>query len=196
MSLKGTKTITTFIEWETFKSLIAKMERDKEYKFCLLISIGVFTALRISDLLTLKYSDILDKEILTITEHKTNKIRSIKLNADLLALFNRIYPQLNVKDPNQLIFLNRFGTKAIDKSYVNVKLKEIFCTYKIKLNGNISSHTFRKTLGRRIMQQNDYSNQFLILLSELFGHSSVGITRKYLGIQEKEIHSLYDCVSL
>ncbi|MFA9213049.1 MAG: tyrosine-type recombinase/integrase [Candidatus Methylacidiphilales bacterium] len=196
MSLKGTKTITTFIEWETFKSLIAKMERDKEYKFCLLISIGVFTALRISDLLTLKYSDILDKEILTITEHKTNKIRSIKLNADLLALFNRIYPQLNVKDPNQLIFLNRFGTKAIDKSYVNVKLKEIFCTYKINLNGNISSHTFRKTLGRRIMQQNDYSNQFLILLSELFGHSSVGITRKYLGIQEKEIHSLYDCVSL
>ena len=43
MSLKGQKTTATSIDWEKCKSLIGKLERDKDYKFCLLITIGVFT---------------------------------------------------------------------------------------------------------------------------------------------------------
>ena len=151
MSIKGTKTTTSFIEWDQFKSLISKLERDKEYKFCLLISVGVFSALRISDILSLKYVDLLDKEILLITEKKTKKVRSIKINSDLQQILKRIFNESKILDPNQLIFINRFGNKAIDKNYVNVKLKEIFKKYNVKTNGNISSHTFRKTLGRRVM---------------------------------------------
>jgi integrase len=196
MSLKGSKTTTTFIEWQNFKSLISKLERDQEYKFCLLISIGVFTALRISDLLTLKYADIYEKEILLLKEKKTDKHRSIKINADLQEIVKRIVKSMEVEDLNQLIFLNRYGTKAINKSYVNVKLKELFRKYNVRIDGNISSHTFRKTLGRRVMEKNDYSNQYLILLSELFNHSSPTITRRYLGIRDKEIHDIYDSISL
>jgi integrase len=196
MSLKGSKTTTTFIEWQNFKSLISKLERDQEYKFCLLISIGVFTALRISDLLTLKYADIYEKEILLLKEKKTDKHRSIKINADLQEIVKRIVKSMEVEDLNQLIFLNRYRTKAINKSYVNVKLKELFRKYNVRIDGNISSHTFRKTLGRRVMEKNDYSNQYLILLSELFNHSSPTITRRYLGIRDKEIHDIYDSISL
>lgn len=196
MSLKGSKTTTTFIEWQNFKSLISKLERDQEYKFCLLISIGVFTALRISDLLTLKYADIYEKEILLLKEKKTDKHRSIKINADLQEIVKRIVKSMEIEDLNQLIFLNRYGTKAINKSYVNVKLKELFRKYNVRIDGNISSHTFRKTLGRRVMEKNDYSNQYLILLSELFNHSSPTITRRYLGIRDKEIHDIYDSISL
>ena len=54
MSLLNQKTTTTSMEWDQFKSLISKLERDGEYKFCLLISVGVFTGLRVSDLLQLK----------------------------------------------------------------------------------------------------------------------------------------------
>jgi integrase len=196
MSLKGSKTTTTFIQWSDFKSLISKLERDQEYKFCLLISIGVFTGLRISDLLTLKYSDLFDKEILILKEKKTDKHRSIKINADLQEILKRIVKSMELEDLNQLIFLNRYGTKAINKSYVNVKLKELFRKYNVRIDGNISSHTFRKTLGRRVMEKNDYSNQYLILLSELFNHSSPTITRRYLGIRDKEIHDIYDSISL
>lgn len=196
MSIKGTKTTTSFIEWDQFKSLISKLERDKEYKFCLLISVGVFSALRISDILSLKYVDLLDKEILLITEKKTKKVRSIKINSDLQQILKRIFNESKILDPNQLIFINRFGNKAIDKNYVNVKLKEIFKKYNVKTNGNISSHTFRKTLGRRVMEQHDYSNQYLILLSELFNHAAPSVTRRYLGIHDKEIHDIYDSISL
>ena len=50
MSLIGQKTTTTFLPWETYLSLVAKLERDKNFKFCLLLAIGVNTGLRIGDL--------------------------------------------------------------------------------------------------------------------------------------------------
>ena len=52
MSRKGQNTTTTYLDWNDFIYLITKLEKDENYKFCLLISIGVFTGLRISDLLT------------------------------------------------------------------------------------------------------------------------------------------------
>ena len=97
---------------------------------------------------------------------------------------------------NTFIFQNKYGTKPIDKSYVNVKLKEILKTYDIRLEGNASSHLFRKTLGNRVLKLNNYSNESVILLMELFNHSSPAITKKYLGIREKEIHDVYDSVRL
>ncbi|OYU82546.1 MAG: integrase [Flavobacterium sp. BFFFF2] len=196
MTLKNTKATTSYIEWDDFKSLVSKLERDGEYKFCLLITIGVFTALRISDLLKLRYIDILNKDVLIVVEQKTKKTRSIKINPDMHAIVSRVVKKTNIHDLNELIFLNRFGTKAIDKSYVNVKLKVLFKTYNIRVNGNVSSHTFRKSFGRKLLQANNFSNQYLILLSELFGHSSPSITRTYLGIREKEIHDLYTSISL
>ena len=77
MSLSGQKTTTTSMDWDDFKSLISRLERDGEYKFCLLISVGVFTGLRISDLLKLRFNQFENTEILTIQEQKTKKTRSM-----------------------------------------------------------------------------------------------------------------------
>lgn len=195
MSLKGSTTTTTYLEWNDFISLITRLEKDENYKFCLLISIGVFTGLRISDLLTLKYSDLLKSETFNIKEKKTQKQRSIKVNKDLKEIVSRIVQKSKVNDLEQLIFINKYGTKSIDKSYVNVKLKEIIKMYRIRLEGNVSTHTFRKTLGRRVMEVNNYSNESLILLMDLFGHSSMSITKRYLGIREQEIHNVYDSLT-
>ena len=196
MSLKGSTTTTTYLEWNDFISLITRLEKDENYKFCLLISIGVFTGLRISDLLTLKYSDLLNSETFYIKEKKTQKQRSIKVNKDLKEIVSRIVQKSKVNDLEQLNFINKYGTKSIDKSYVNVKLKEIIKMYRIRLEGNVSTHTFRKTLGRRVMEVNNYSNESLILLMDLFGHSSMSITKRYLGIREQEIHNVYDSLSI
>lgn len=195
MSIKGQNTTTTYIEWNDFISLITRLEKDENYKFCLLISIGVFTGLRISDLLSLTYSDLLSNETFTLREMKTKKQRSIKVNKDLKEIVSRIVSKSNITNLNQLIFINKYGTKSIDKSYVNVKLKELVKKYRIKIDGNVSTHTFRKTLGRRVMEVNNYSNESLVLLMELFGHSSMSITKRYLGIREQEIHNVYDSLT-
>lgn len=196
MSLPGQRTTTTSMDWDDFKSLISKLERDNEFKFCLIIAVGVFTGLRISDLLKLRFNQFENTDILNITEQKTKKIRRIKINMDLKAIVERIKGKMGVVDSSQFIFVNRYGTKPVDQSYVNVKLKEIFKKYNIVLEGNASSHLFRKTLGNRVLRLNNYSNEAIILLMELFSHSSPAITKRYLGIREKEILDVYDSVRL
>ena len=196
MSVLGQRTTTTSMDWDDFKSLIGKLERDGEYKFCLLITIGVFTGLRISDLLKLRFNQFENSDILTIQEQKTRKTRRIKINPDLKEIIQRVKGRMVVTNTDQYIFVNKYGTKPIDKSYVNVKLKELLKQYNIVLEGNASSHLFRKTLGNRVLRLNNYSNESVILLMELFGHSSPSITKKYLGIREKEIHDVYDSLRL
>jgi integrase len=196
MSRSGQKTTTSYIEWNDFISLILRLEKDQEYKFCLLISIGVFTGLRITDLLLLRYYQIIDNDVFVIKEEKTKKERSIKVNPTLKEIVERIYNKTNKTNKEELIFINKYGTKSIDKSYVNVKLKFLFSKYRVKVKGNVSTHTFRKTLGRRVVDVNNYSNESMVLLMELFGHSNMGITKRYLGITKDEIHNVYDCLTL
>lgn len=196
MSLQGQRTTTTSLDWDQFKSLIGKLERDGEYKYCLLVSIGVFTGLRISDLLQLRFSQFENTDILTVQEKKTNKVRRIKINPDLKVLVNRVKGRMVGTNTDSFIFLNRYETKPIDRSWVNVNLKRIFKAYGIAVEGNVSSHMFRKTLGNRVLRLNNYSNESIVLLMELFGHSSVALTKRYLGIREREILDVYDSLHL
>ena len=80
--------------------------------------------------------------------------------------------------------------------WINVQLKKYFKKYGVELDGAISSHLFRKTLGNRVLKLNNYSAESVILLMELFGHSSPAITKKYLGIREREILDVYDSLRL
>jgi len=196
MSLKGQRTTTTSLDWDQFRSLVAKLERDGNYKYCLLVAIGVFTGLRISDLLQLRFSDFEGTDILTIQERKTGKTRRIKINNDLKVLVSRIKEKMHPNNSNQLIFLNRYGTKTIGTSWINVSLKQIFKKYDIVIDGNISTHFLRKTMANRVLKLNNYSNEAVILLMELFSHSSPAITRRYLGLREREIQDVYDSLRL
>lgn len=196
MSLQGQRTTTTAMNWDDFRSLVSRLERDEEYKFCLLIACGVFTGLRIGDLLKLRFSQFENTEILSIQEQKTKKIRRIKINSDLKDLLMRVKEKMGVIDSSQYIFLNRYGTKPIDRSYVNVRLKEILRKYDITVESNVSSHMFRKTLGNRVLRLNNYSNESVILLMEMYSHSSPAITRRYLGLRERDILDIYDSLKL
>jgi len=184
------------MDWSDFTSLIGKLERDKNYKYCLLITIGVFTGLRIGDLLQLKFNQFENTEILTIQEKKTKKIRRIKINPDLKEIVERIKVKMGVEDTDRYIFLNRYGNKIITRSWANQMLKKIFTKYGIEVEGNVSSHMFRKTLGNRVLRLNNYSGESVLLLMSLFNHASPATTRRYLGLREKEILDVYDSLRL
>ena len=188
MALKGQKTTSDFLEWERMQSLVLKLERDKDYKFALLIATGSYLGLRISDLLQLRWGQVLNQDYFIITEKKTKKTRKVTINPELQEILNRLYTALSGED-SQYMFINRFGDKPFSVQYVNSKLKEIFTKYNIR--GQYSSHFMRKTLGRRVWETNKYSDQALLLLSQLFNHSSISTTKIYLGIREQEISNLY-----
>ena len=195
MALKGQRTTTGFIQWSELTNLVLKLQRDNEYKFSLLIGTGAFTGLRISDILSLTWNQLLDKDVIELHEKKTGKFRKIKINTDLQTLIKSNYKAMGEPDINALAFVNKYGTKQINVQWVNAKLKEIFIKYSIKTE-NPSTHSLRKSFGRRIWELNDYSERSLVLLSELFNHSSIQITKRYLGIKEKELFDVYDSLSI
>jgi len=188
MALKGQKTTSDFLEWEKKQALVLKLERDGDYKFALLIATGSYIGLRCSDLLSLKWSQLLNQQSFSLVEKKTGKTRIITINPELQEILQRLYTQMDASQ-EQYLFVNRFGKKPISIQHVNTKLKEIFAHYGIA--GRYSSHFMRKTLGRRIWTVNKYSDQALLLLSQLFNHSSTTTTKIYLGIREQEISNLY-----
>ena len=188
MSLKGSKTTSDYLEWEKMQTLVLKLERDKDYKFALLIACGSYLGLRISDLLTLRWDNLISQDYLVIKEKKTGKTRKLTIHPELQDILQRMYANLNPQT-DQLLFINRFKTKAISVQFVNERLKSIFTKYKIK--GQFSSHFMRKTLGRRCWAANNYSEQALIMLSSLFNHANLTTTKLYLGIREDEISNLY-----
>ncbi len=192
MSLKGSKTKSDYIEWGTAQSLILKLERDNDWKFALLVAIGTYTGLRISDILVLKWNDLLNRDILQVTEQKTKKDRKISLNPQLREIITRIYSTQKEIDLDGLIFVNRWGTGAITRQYINQKLKRIAIKYKIgKDPSAIKTHSLRKSFGRRVFENNDNSERSLILLSDILNHTSIKTTKIYLGIRDKEIEDVY-----
>ena len=64
-------------------NLIRKLAKDGNYKMSLLIALGCFTGLRISDILALRWEQILNTDEFTITEKKTGKRRTLRLNPQL-----------------------------------------------------------------------------------------------------------------
>ncbi|PKB18346.1 tyrosine-type recombinase/integrase [Flavobacterium sp. 5] len=188
MALKGQKTTSDFLEWNKMQTIVLKLERDNDLKFALLIATGSYIGLRISDLLQLRWNQVLHEELFTITEKKTKKIRKVTINPELQIILKRLFIQLEAKETD-LMFVNRFGEKPFSIQYVNSKLKDIFTKYSVR--GQYSSHFMRKTLGRRVWEVNKYSDQALLLLSQLFNHTSVSTTKIYLGIREQEISNLY-----
>lgn len=195
MSLKGSKTKTSFIEWDSMLNLVNRLERDHNYKFGLLIALGCFTGLRIGDILELKWQQILSKETFTVIEGKTGKARTIKINSELNVIIKRIYKASGVENLNELVFINRFGNGVISVQYVNRMLKDLFKLYKIKI-GNVSTHLMRKTFGRRVWEVNNHSEKSLVMLGEVFNHSTIKVTKIYLGIREEEIADIYDSLSI
>ena len=61
---------------------------------------------------------------------------------------------------------------------------------------NFSSHSLRKSFGSEIWNKSHYSEKALILLSEIFDHSNMQITKRYLGINDEEIENAYDLLTL
>lgn len=51
----------------------------------------------------------------------------------------------------------------------------------------------RKTFGREIFQKSGTNAELaLVKLSQLFNHSNVGVTKRYLGISKEELMETYD----
>ncbi len=191
MSQKHSYTTADYMPWDTMLNLTRKLFRDGKYRMSLLVACGSFFGLRVSDLLGLTWEQILG-ESFAINEKKTGKHREIKVNAGLKEHIKECYKALDIKDPHEKCFLNRYGD-VISVQRINVVLKEIKVKYMLKDIQNFSTHSFRKTFGRQVVEMaGENSEMAIIKLAEIFNHSSTAITRRYLGLRQQELREVYE----
>ena len=192
MSIKGTKTTTSGMEWNTMLGLLVRLKNDGKLREYLLIATGCYFGLRIGDLLNLKWNQVLDKDEFTITETKTGKQRKITINRSVKEAITYVADTLTrqgVFSPDGYLFCNKQGGK-FSRQFANHLLSEACIEYNIKVQ-NPSSHLLRKTFGKRCWESDNKSERALVYLSEIFSHSSLAVTKRYIGITDKVIADVY-----
>ena len=184
MSIKGSNTTSDYLEFEVTNAKALKMIKSgSDVILGFLVIVGINTGLRIGDLLSLKHEDF-ENNSMVIIEKKTKKKRLIRINDNI----KEAYRLLKIKSKNRVgyVFVTRLGT-IYSTQYVNRWLKKQYGSKKTK----ISCHSMRKTMGRQIFKNYNESEKSLLYLSELFNHSSIAITKRYLGIRQEELDDIY-----
>ena len=87
-----------YLDFDTATALVRKLYREEKYTLSLLIGAGIFFGLRISDLLSLRWEQLLNEDDkFVIYEKKTNKRRTIKINSQfkphIQACYEAIHPR-------------------------------------------------------------------------------------------------------
>ena len=172
----------TYIDFDKARTTGMRLIRTKENPTAgLMIIVGIHVGLRIGDLLSLTYGD-LRGEIIKLKEQKTGKIREIKVH-DAIHLAMSYFPY--DYHPDQFhAFRSQKGTVYSNK-HVNRLLTKYFP------GDRVSSHSLRKSFGRRVYNVNGKSEDALTTLSEIFAHRDISTTRKYLGIRQEQINDVY-----
>lgn len=157
-----------------------------------LIILGLHTALRISDILTLQWNDVYDfkekayRKHLCIQEKKTGKTSIIALNEHVRLALTKLKKERANARPNDYIFtkntdytlpLSRSQAFRIVKRAAEESLHE----------ENISCHSLRKTFGYHAWKQGTPP----ALLMDIYNHSSYRVTKRYLGIEQDERDDIF-----
>jgi integrase len=165
------------------------LKDNKKFRIGFYIILSINTGLRISDVLQIKYKDLADDK-LKISEKKTKKQREITINDVVKMAFSKLILKLDEQKINysneDFIFVSQKGSVYKTQS-INDVLKTIFNTKNLQ----VSSHSLRKSFARRVYTNLNESENALVLLSDIFSHSSVAITRRYLGIRQETISNVY-----
>ena len=182
----------------------------KRYRDNMLFILGINFGLRISDLLTLRFSYLIDenlrfKKTFPILEKKTKNTRKVRRNryvtinqavVDAVTLYLTNTPNVCLsdylfrsshhacKDSNQPI--RRYSAERILKEAADA----------LQLDCHVATHTLRKTFGYHQMRMSGNDPRKLTLLQKIYGHSSAAQTLSYIGITSEEIEDAYTNLNL
>ena len=156
-----------------------------------LVVLGLNTALRISDLLHLRWNDLYDfeklcfRDHLLIKEQKTGKRNRIAINEKAREAMQMYFNERNPAE-DELIFSKRTNPyKPLSRSQAYRIVKDD--ANHTTSEEAVSCHSLRKTFGYFAWQEGVQP----ALLMDVFNHSSYAITKRYLGIEQDEKDLVY-----
>lgn len=141
---------------------------------------GLYTGRRITDVLNLKVSDLKDKDYIFVRESKTKKQILLPVSRELKKCMNEY---LKGMQPHEYIFKStqKHGNPIHRSTFYKI-LNAAARKYGLE---HIGCHTMRKTFGYHHYQE--YKD--LVILQEIFGHSDIAITKRYIGINQETINN-------
>jgi site-specific recombinase XerD len=186
--MKGSRPLTR----ENVKAVLKATTSIREKT---LLTVGFCTGYRISELLSLKISDVsTDGQIhshvtVKASNTKTKTGRSVMLNSDAkkaLAVLVNWLESKGITDKSAPLFLSQKRTingalKAISRQQAHDLLKTLFAL--IGEFGNVSTHTLRKTFAARIWE----ATKQLPLVQIALGHKSINSTVSYLDFGNDDV---------
>ena len=148
--------------------------------------LGLNLALRISDLLGLRFTDIHDDEI-RLNEGKTGKARTIKLNEKAKAIIKR----RREENQNHVFIFQSTSknrkdmsdTTHVTRQFIGTAFREVGKALKMDLG----THSLRKTRGYHLHK----SGMAIELICKMLNHSSPAVTMRYIGIEQQDIDDTY-----
>ncbi|HYF75071.1 MAG TPA: site-specific integrase [Candidatus Nitrosocosmicus sp.] len=167
-------------DMENIKS-ISEYLKEKNLRDYVMFSVGIYSGLRIQDILKLRVSDVRNKDYISIVEMKTNKsakIRRFVINPHLKKILNEYIAD---KKDSDVLFPSKQGeNKPLKRAQAYNILNEAARNFGIK--EGIGTHTMRKTFGYFLYKQTGD----IVLLKEIFNHSDIAVTLRYIGMIESE----------
>lgn len=158
---------------------IANYFRKTNERNYIMFLCGIYTGLRISDILNLRVRDVKNRNYIIMRERKTGKQRNIEINPLLKREFANY---VDSKNPDEYLFKSRQNfNKPITRSMAYRILKDVAERFKLE---SIGCHTLRKTFGYHFYQQ----TKDVVTLQRIFNHSHPGVTLRYIGIEQEAIN--------
>lgn len=170
---------------------LKKMEnwlKNYNYMYYTIFMIGIYSGLRISDILNLKVNDVKEKDKITVREKKTGKRKEFPLQDIVIKTIETYLNKRNDKfvyaDYEDYLFIGKKGCRMCrSQVYRILNTAAAECD----LNIDVGTHTMRKTFAYHMYKQ---SND-IVLVQRLLNHSSPSITLRYIGIEQEELNKAY-----
>ena len=169
---------------------IKEFLRLSNFRNYLMFIVGINTGLRITQILSLKFSDVVDERNNIVHKILFNNI-SYYFNNSVQECFQQYIKNNKEFLSNKgFIFKSKKGDNPIERSQAYRILND--ASKSVGINIRVGTHTLRKTFGYHFyMQNND-----LKYLQKLFNHSSISITADYIGINYEKIKLNYNSFNL
>ena len=156
-----------------------------------LITMGINTALRISDILALRWKDVYNTDEQSFRSHlnkreqKTGKSTCIALNQSVIQALTLYRNSISVLSEQAFIFYGKTPDRPLCRSQAYRIIKN--ACHQLRLPDNISCHSLRKTFGYQALQAG--VNPAILML--IYNHSSFQVTKRYLGIDQDDKDNIF-----
>lgn len=147
----------------------------------LMFLLGIYSGLRISDILKLKVKDVKNKSTISIREQKTGKQKIFAVNPYLRTALHNYIENYEMDMDAYLIKRQGKHNKPISRDMAYKIMREAADFFGLQ---NIGTHTLRKTFGYHFYQQ----TKDVVTLQKIFNHSDPSITLNYIGLQQAEMN--------